>query len=145
MKIARDDSEHLENEIGCLTRSGANKWVSQQKRAQLCGASERVIGASEWVSERASGPISSDFDDLSPSFFSQLPRISKRMCLIQLAFDHFGVAASASYSMRIYIPHDGNAKKSNRHKIRAEYGKDIFAMNVFVFRPSILGSKKATN
>ena len=57
------------------------------------------------------------------------------MCLIQLAFDHFGVAASASYSMRIYIPHDGNAKKSNRHKIRAEYGKDIFAMDVIVFQP----------
>ena len=36
-----------------------------------------------------------------------------------------------------------NAKKSNRHKIRAEYGKDIFGMNVIVCRPLILESKKS--
>ena len=57
MKIAQDDSNILK------MRSGANKWVSERTRAQRSALakravwSKRVIGASEWVSERASGPI----------------------------------------------------------------------------------------
>ena len=63
MKIARDDSEHLENEIGYLTRSGANKWVSERTRAQRSSlalsetscveqASESLVRANELANVR---------------------------------------------------------------------------------------------
>ena len=49
----------------------------------------------------------------------------------------------AKHMMRIIVKE--TAKKAKRRKIRAEYGKDIFGTDAVLSRPSILGTKKATN
>ena len=49
----------------------------------------------------------------------------------------------AKHVMRIIMKE--TVKKLKRGQIRAEYGKDIFGTDAVLSRPSILGTKKATN